>query len=192
MSGPAIFAALEAGQSVVRTDRSFADPMSAYVAGRYGWVQTVAFVVLAVGSAATCVGLDPAGRPQAWRVAQVLVGVWSVGVLIAAAFPFDVQGSGTVAGQVHGLASMVSFVAVLAAMFCFTSAIGQFEGYGSLQRLSVVLTGSAAVAFLVAGATQHSVVFGVAQRVFLAAVTGWLLAIGRWLVPDSATSVRRR
>lgn len=186
MLGPATFALLEGLQSVFRTDRSFADPMSAYAVGRYGSVQTFAFVALATGSAAVCAGLGLAsGRSPNSRLAQVLVGVWSLGVLVAAVFRIDVEESGSAAGRVHGVASMLSFVAVLAAMFCFTAAVRQVEGCRSLHRLSSGLAGTAAVAFIAAGATQHSVGFGVAQRVFLAAVVVWLMAIGRWLSPSA-------
>ncbi len=178
MLGAATFGMLEAAQSVLRADRSFAEPMSAYAVGPYGFVQTVAFVVLALGSAAVCAALSSRRRPPHWQVARGLIGVWSLGVSLAAVFRIDVDGSRPSAGQVHAAASMLSFVAILAAMFFFAHATRQVAEWRSFGRLSAALAGTAAVTFILAGATQPSITFGVAQRVFLAAVVAWLVAIG--------------
>lgn len=175
--GVASFGVLEAVQSVARADHSFAEPMSVYAVGPYGFVQTVAFLVLAVGSAAVCAALSsPYPRTADWQVARGLVAVWSVGVSLAAAFRID--GSGSTATRVHGAASMLSFLAVLAAMFLFTRATRQVPAWYSFGKVSSALTSVAAVAFVVAGATQPSIVFGVAQRGFLGAVVVWIVAIG--------------
>ncbi len=179
MLGAAAFGMLEAAQSLLRADRSFAEPMSAYAVGPYGSVQTVAFVILALGSAAVCAGLSsPRRRPPDWQMSRVLIGVWSFGVSLAAVFRVDVDGSSSSAGQVHGAASMLSFVAILTAMFFFTGAARQVADWRSFGRLSSALAGTATVAFVVAAATQPSIAFGVAQRVFLGAVVVWIVAIG--------------
>jgi uncharacterized protein DUF998 len=179
MLGPATFGMLEAAQSILRADRSFAEPMSAYAVGPYGSVQAVAFVVLALGSAAVCAGLgSPRQRPPNWQISRLLIGVWSLGVSLAAVFRVDVDGSSSAAGQVHGAVSGLSFVAILAAMFFFTDAARQVANWQSFSRLSSALAGAATVAFVVAAATRPSIAFGVAQRVFLGAVVAWIVAIG--------------
>lgn len=176
MLGAATFGVLEAIQSVARADHSFSEPMSVYAAGPYGFVQTVAFLVLAVGSAAVCAAIGlPQPRPPDWQVARGLIVVWSVGVSLAAAFRID--GSGSTAAQVHAAASMLSFLTVLAAMFFFTRATRQVPAWYSFGKVSSALASVAALAFVVAGATQPSIVFGVAQRVFLGAVVAWLVAV---------------
>lgn len=73
---------------------------------------------------------------------------------------------------------MLSFVSVLAAMFLFTSATRQVPSWRSFGRLSAALAGTAAVSFIVAGATHPSLAFGIAQRVFLAAVVVWIMVVG--------------
>lgn len=136
-----------------------------------------AFLVLAVGSAAVCAAIGLAHpRPPDWQVARGLIVVWSVGVSLAAAFRID--GSGSTAAQVHAAASMLSFLTVLAAMFFFTRATRQVPAWYSFGKVSSALGSVAALAFVVAGATQPSIVFGVAQRVFLGAVVAWLVAVG--------------
>jgi hypothetical protein len=170
---------LETAQSVLRADRGFSEPMSDYAVGSYGSVQTVAFVVLALGSAAVCAGLSSSRqRPPSWKISRILIGVWSLGVSLAAVFRVDVDGSSSAAGQVHGAASGLSFVAILAALFFFTDASRQTADWQSFSRLSSALAGTATGAFVVAAATQPSIAFGIAQRVFLGAVVVWIVAIG--------------
>lgn len=179
MLGAGTFGMLEAAQSVLRADRSFAASMSDYAVGPYGSVQTVAFVVLALGSAAVCVGLSsPRQPPASWKISRILIGVWSLGVSLAAVFRVDVGGSSSAPGQLHAVASGVSFVAILAARFFFTDATRQAADWRSFRRLSSALAGTATGAFVVAAATQPSIAFGVAQRVFLGTVVVWIVAIG--------------
>ncbi len=168
--GAATFAVLEGVQSVVREDHSFAAPMSVYAVGAYGFVQTIAFVALGLGSLALPAGLrQPVASPE-WTLGRALLATWALGVLLAAAFPIDSVPA------VHGAASFVSFVAILAAMFVFARACRSVARWRSFAAPSTWLARSALAAFLVAVLTQPSFAFGVAQRVFLAAVVGWIIA----------------
>jgi hypothetical protein len=177
--GAGSFGLLEAGQSVLRTDRSFAEPMSDYAVGRYGYVQTVAFVALAAGSAAVCAGLCSWGpRSQRWETSRLLIGTWSIGVSLAAAFRVDVNGSTSATGQVHEATSGLAFLAIIAAMWVFTAATRQSAAWKALTRLSYALSATASGAFVAAAVAQPSVAFGVAQRVFLGAIVVWLVTLG--------------
>jgi hypothetical protein len=177
--GSVNFAVLEAVQTILRSDRPFSDPMSTYVTGPHGWVQTMAFAALALGSAALCIGLGSTPQSSSrWHNARGLVGVWALGVSLAAVFPFDPDASGSATSTVHSAASLVSFVAVLAAMFVFASASRTVPLWSSLSRLSAALTYVAAASLAIASATQGSLIFGVAQRTFLGAVVVWLAVAG--------------
>ncbi len=179
IAGPALFAVLETVQSVFRSDRSFADPMSVYATGGYGFAQTIAFAALAFGSGALCLGLGYVLQPPTgWRAGRILLGLWSVGVLLAAVFPIDVGQSTSWTGTIHQVASFVSFTTILGAMFVLANAAYDVRGWSSFGRLSSFVAPVAAVSFLVAGATQHSIAFGVAQRLFLVAVVVWIGVAG--------------
>jgi len=167
----ATFAVLEGVQSVVREDHSFAAPMSVYAVGAYGFIQTIAFVALGLGSLALVAGMrQPVAASPKWTLGRALLATWALGVLLAAAFPIDS------APVVHGAASFVSFVAILAAMFVFAHACRDVARWQSFAAPSTWLARSALAAFLVAVLTQPSFAFGVAQRVFLAAVVCWIIA----------------
>jgi len=188
MLGAATFGVLEAIQSVARADHSFSEPMSVYATGPYGFVQTVAFLVLAVGSAAVCAAISlPHPRPPDWQVARGLIVVWSVGVSVAAAF--RINGSGSTAAQVHAAASMLSFLTVLAAMFFFARATRQVPAWYSFGKVSSVLASVAALAFVVAGATQPSIAawpngFSSAQSLR----GSWPLVLEATFSPETGTS----
>lgn len=181
--GATAFAVLEGVQSAVRADHSFAAPMSVYAVGAYGFVQTIAFVALGLGSIALVAALRQPAPPSEWALGRALLATWALGVLLAAAFPMDS------APAVHGAVSFVSFLAILAAMFLFAHACHSVARWRSFATPSTWLARSALAAFLVAALTQPSIVFGVAQRLFLAAVVGWLIAAAlRLHTPETDTA----
>lgn len=175
LAGCLAFALLELGQTLFRSDHGFAEPMSDYAVGRYGYLQTIAFAALGLASLALCAALSPPqGSASAWSTGRLLLAIWSMGVLLAAIFPVD-AGEPSGAGQVHGVASGVSFIAVVVAMFVLSTAFGHAPRWASFSRLSSKLSGTAALALVVAGPTQRSLAFGVAQRVFVGTVVAWLI-----------------
>lgn len=175
LAGSALFGVLELGQTVFRSDQPLAGPMSNYAVGRYGFLQTIAFVALSVASLALCAGLSCFEHPPpAWSAGRLLLGTWSVGVLLAAVFPVD-AGARSASGQVHGVASAVSFVAVLAAMFVLGATFAETPAWAPFSRLTGRLARFAAAAFLVAGATSGTFAFGIVHRAFVATVVAWLM-----------------
>lgn len=176
--GSATFALLEVAQTLFRSDHGFGAPMSDYAIGEYGFVQTVAFAALGLASLALCAALSPP-NPLAsrWRAGRLLLATWSVGVLLAATFPVD-AGRPTVAGQIHGVASGLSFIAVTAAMFVLAKAFAGVFSWAPLSGPSTKLARVASGAFLVAATTHGTLAFGIAHRVFVGAVTAWLMLTG--------------
>lgn len=86
--GAGIFAIAETVQPFYRSDRALSDPYSSHVVGKYGFVQTIAFVALSAGSIALSVGLSRFGDATVrWRCGRSLLAIWSGGVLVAGIFP---------------------------------------------------------------------------------------------------------
>jgi hypothetical protein len=111
-------------------------------------------------------------------------------VSLAAVFPFDPNATDSATSTVHSTASLVSFVAILAAMFVFTAASRTVPLWSSFSRLSAALAYTAAASLAIASATQGSLTFGVAQRTFLGAVVVWLAAAGVCLSRSGMPEVR--
>lgn len=80
-----------------------------------GGVIDVAMVVLALATVALLYGLRRAGRPRPHRVgtAELLLGAWVAGLLLAAVVPTNEPGTAmTTAAYLHRYASVVAFLAL--------------------------------------------------------------------------------
>lgn len=107
------------------------DFISELAIGRYGFVQTLAFVAFGIGALALAAGLRRSTKGS-WGslVGSRLVGLFGIGVLLDAAFPIDPGGRMmTVTGTVH-------LVAALAAFVCMVVAIRVFEDLQAERRVA--------------------------------------------------------
>jgi hypothetical protein len=186
--GVGIFAAAEVVQPFYRSDRRLSDAYSSYASGRYGFVQTIAFVAVSVGSLALALGLSKFGRSEVhWRSGLALLTVWSIAVLVAAVFPLE-GGVFAASANIHGLASMVSFLSILASMLVFSGAFGRNARWHPFAFWSWLFALVGTGSFALGLAVQHPMCFAVFQRLFLGAVVLWIGATAVWmrrLVHDS-------
>jgi hypothetical protein len=179
--GAGIFAAAEVVQPFYRSDRRLSDPYSSYVSGRYGFAQTIAFVALSMGSLALSLGLSTLGNSQMdWRSGRALLTVWSIGVLVAAVFPLEGVAS-PASANIHGLASMFSFLSILASMLVFSGAFGRNEGWRRFAFQSWLFALMGTGSFVLAAVIHHPACFAVFQRLFLGSVVLWITATGIWM-----------
>jgi len=176
--GTGMFAIAETVQLFYRSDRAWSDPYSSYAIGKYGFVQTIAFIALSAGSFALSFGLiwfDRSG--VAWRYGRVLLTLWSVGVLVAAIFPIA---GGPLPGSasIHSVASMLAFLTILAAMFVLSKAFEENVAWRSFALPSWLLAFAAGGAFFLAASIHHPTCFAILQRLFLGAVVIWIGGTG--------------
>jgi hypothetical protein len=104
--------------------RLLGDNISELVLGRFGWVQTLAFIIAGIGTLALAYAMRQLSAGT-WgsRVGSLLVGIYGVGAILSALFPTDridhpddVWTQSTT-GVIHLVISMVSFVCMILAMF---------------------------------------------------------------------------
>lgn len=155
--------------------------ISEYAVGREGWPLRAGLAFLGLAS----LNLVPAfigerGLRGDRRVGGALA-VWSVGVLVAAAFPVDLQGRPVTAiGVVHLVASGVSFLALFVAMGLAARSFRRGPGWrpaAGPTRWVAVLT---PLAFLLQVSVFASLGwFGVGQWAVLGLAGGWLLLLAR-------------
>jgi Protein of unknown function (DUF998) len=168
-----MFAIAEVVQPFYRADRALSDPYSSYAVGKYGLVQTIAFIALSAASFALSFGLSRfEWSGAAWRFGRVLLMLWSVGVLAAAIFPIA---GGPLPGSanIHSIASMLAFLSIVAAMFVLSKA---FKGNVEWRRFafsSWMLAFAAGGSFFLAASIHHPACFAILQRLFLGAVVLW-------------------
>jgi hypothetical protein len=96
------------------------DCISELAIGRFGFVQTLAFLAFGIGSLALAVGLRRATKGSRGSiVGTILFGLFGAGVIVDAFFPIDRGGMQpeTVVGTVNILAALVAFVCAILGMF---------------------------------------------------------------------------
>jgi hypothetical protein len=179
--GAGIFAAAEIVQPFYRSDRALSDAYSSYASGKYGFVQTLAFVALSVASFGLSFGLSfLGGSGAAWRVGKALLTVWSTGVLVAAIFPLE--GSALPAStSIHSLASMVSFLAIITSLLLLSTAFDRNMEWRRFSFCSRLFALFCAASFVLAAAIHHPTCFAILQRLFLGSVVIWIAATGAYL-----------
>ena len=152
------------------------DFISELAIGRYGFVQTLAFVALGIGALALAAGLRGSTKgSRGSLLGSVLVGLFGIGVLIDAVFPIDPGGRmTTVAGTVHLMAALAAFVCIIVAMFVLSRTFKQSAGWRSLWSVSLVLAFAALAAFFLPSGGEWA---GLFQRVFVGIVISWMAIV---------------
>jgi len=151
--------------------------VSEYAVGSYGLLMTSAFFGLSLGSLALVIGLSQ-GVPRSGRswIGLVLLGIWGVGVLIAGIFPTDLRGAPeTISGNIHNLASLLSFLSLIAATILLSRRFKQDERWRPFHRSSLILSLvilATFIGFFLTGGTEF---VGFSQRIFIVAFLIWLL-----------------
>ncbi|CAA9434152.1 MAG: hypothetical protein AVDCRST_MAG22-3515 [uncultured Rubrobacteraceae bacterium] len=175
LAGAAFFAAYVLLLPIFSEYTLAGDYISELAIGRFGFVQTLAFLAFGIGSLALAVGLRRATKGS-WGsvVGSVLFGLFGVGVVVDAIFPIDRGGMQpeTVAGTVHILAALVAFVCAILAMFVLTRTFKQDAGWQPHWRLSAALATVALVAFFLPSDGAWA---GIFQRLFVGITIAWMV-----------------
>lgn len=158
------------------------DPARSYVSeyanGQWGWVLTLALLLLAVGSYALASGLREVTGLQLGPRLITLAGAC---MALAAVFSTDRYGDdevvGTLAGRLHGFASIVGFAIVVVAMLLLARPLERDQRWGQLGRVTLPLAAASVLALVLAFVAVPDAA-GLRQRAFLALVFGWLVVAG--------------
>jgi Protein of unknown function (DUF998) len=161
--------------------RLVGDNISELALGRYGLVQTVAFVISGLG----VIGLAYAIRrltagSRGSVVGSLFIGIYGLGALVVAIFPTeridskaDVWSQSTT-GWIHTLTAFVAYLGVIAGMLVLTWTFARHADWRPLALGSALLAG-AALALLFVQAEGPWV--GLMQRLLITAISGWLILV---------------
>jgi hypothetical membrane protein len=159
--------------------------LSDYANGPYGWLMTVGFLGLGLGSL-LLVWIVARGHDAGLLspVTLVLLGAWGAARFLAAFFPDDLPGAvPTVHGRIHNVLGALAFFSISIAMILASRSFRREPRWSSLSKLSLVLGVLALIATLVfvggvASSSPTHPVLGLSERVFYVCAIVWLLLVG--------------
>lgn len=161
--------------------------ISEYALGPWGWLMTVAFLVVGAGMVALGVGLRRSLTPGPRVWAAWLIAVTAVCFVGVAVFPTDAPlADGTTAntfsGQMHAFASTVGPLFLVVGAFALRGVFARDPRWHPLARVTgwfavtmtlwYLISGTVVVAF---GPGSYT---GVVQRLFWLVLLGWFALIG--------------
>lgn len=164
--------------------RLLGDTISETALGRYGFVQTAAFVVSGIGTLGLAFAIRQLTRGvRGSLVGALLLAVYGAGAILAAIFPTDpVDGVGVVWAQatprmiVHVIVAMVSFLSVTVGVVVLTWTFSWEERWRPRTTWFALLATGAVSLFIAQSMEQlTSPRVGLTQRVFVTIVAAWLI-----------------
>jgi hypothetical protein len=157
--------------------------ISEYSLGRHGWVMRLAFVTMAIGLAATCVGLWPFGG--VWTIGLAAVALGALGASFIDADPIMTPSAdATPVGRAHTVLGLLLLAGFPAA--AVSAGVGVAPALGWTLAIASVVPLAGLVWFLIAAAPAHGqggspeIRIGWPDRFCLVAYLGWvvLAAVG--------------
>jgi hypothetical protein len=157
------------------------DNISELVLGRYGFVQTAAFLLSGCGILALAFALwHLTERSWGTSLGVLLIGVYGMGAILVGIFPTDrVDSQAGVwsqspTGMIHAIVALISFICGILAMFVLAWALRRQRGWRSLALWSALLAGAALALFL--GQNEGPRV-GLLQRLLVTVISAWLILL---------------
>lgn len=171
--GNAAFVAIAIGLPYAQPGyRLSRDAVSVLALGPYGWVQTIAFCALGIGTVALA---GVIAQTTSSRGAAVALGVaGALNFIAAGVHTVRVGQHQTPASVVHNLCGVVTFVLTVVAMALLVRGFRRSTGWAPMaapSRLWVIV--AVVVLVLTAPLAKH---FGIAERLLLATLVSWMLA----------------
>jgi hypothetical protein len=157
------------------------DNISELALGRFGFVQTAAFVIAGVGTLGLAFAIRQLTKGS-WgsRVGSLLIAVYGAGAILSAVFPTDRIDSPTdmsslsATGAIHIAVAIASFLSVIVGMFVLTRTFARERGWGSFWRLSVFFPAGSLALIIV---QQEGPLIGLLQRALVIVVSAWLILV---------------
>lgn len=162
---------------VLRPDYTIRTHMiSDYAVGRYGWIMTTWFIAMSCGCQMLMFGLARSGlRTISFKIGAGLLCVASVGLLISAIFPTDLEEApSTRTGDIHTISFLINIVSIILSLIFLTVCFRSHPQWRSYQKFAIVLTLFVVISFFVQFFTLHrGAPYGLTNRVFVAVLFVW-------------------
>ena len=153
-------------------------PTSEYAVGPFGYLMTSAFVALSLSTWALVIGLHrDLSKPAQSRLGLGLLGVFGIGLLVAAIFPIDLDGAPqTLAGTIHSISGPLTFLSLIVGTNLVSRRFKQDPRWRPIHRFASVLALIMIPEFVAGGlAAARETGAGAAQRVLAVTFATWFV-----------------
>lgn len=167
-------------------------PTSEYAVGQYGYLMTSAFVAISVSTWALVIGLSrDLSEPARSQLGLALLGVFGIGVLVAATFPIDLEGAPqTLAGTIHSINGPLTFLSLVIGTNLVSRRLKLDEKWRPTHRTASVLAIIMIPVFLAGGvAAARETGAGIAQRILILTFATWFFVMAALLRSTAARVV---
>jgi alpha-beta hydrolase superfamily lysophospholipase len=178
--GHSLFIILVVLQHFLRTDLDMRTHfISEYAVGYYGWIQTLAFFILAIAGLCLMAGLF--ANLKASIISVVTLSFWCIGVLLIAFFPADLpEVIPTRTGNIHVFAAQFAFINLAATMIFLGFNFKQNNNWKALSPLSWFY-GTMSILILIALVLMPISFKGLIQRTLFLWDLSWLMFVSQQL-----------
>lgn len=185
MAGTALFLALVAVLHFLSPGfNPIQRPTSEYAVGPFGYLMAAAFLSLSLGTWALVIGLRrDLSKPARSTPGLVFLGLFGIGLLVAATFPIDLDGApSTLAGTIHAINGSLAFLALVVGTILVSRRLKKDDEWRPIYRVALVLALILLAAFVAGGIAAATETWaGIAQRSLLVTFASWFLLVGYWL-----------
>jgi hypothetical protein len=153
-------------------------PTSEYAAGPFGYLMTLAFISMSLSTWALVIGLHrDLSEPARSRLGLIFLGVWGIGLLVAATFPIDLEGvPETVAGTIHSINGPIAFLSLIVGTNFVSRGFKHDVRWRPIYRAASVLAFIMIVEFVAGGAAAaRETGAGIAQRILVVTLATWFV-----------------
>ncbi|HTX61695.1 MAG TPA: DUF998 domain-containing protein [Methanobacterium sp.] len=148
--------------------------------GPYGYIMTVNFLIRGLLSFSFITGfiITVYREKSRYKVGLVLLGLWSIGAIILAFFPADVNLPITLHGTIHLITALTAFISGSLGILILSISMRTDNRFESIIKYVLPLSISSVICL----ALLPVIVFGLIERIFIASVLLWMLIISIYLV----------
>lgn len=154
-------------------------PTSEYAVGPFGYLMTSAFVALSLSTWALIIGLRrDLSRPAQSRLGLFFLGVFGIGLLVAATFPIDLDGAPqTLAGTIHAIDGPLTFLSLIVGTNLVSRRFKQDVRWRPIHRFASVLALIMIPEFVAGGLARarETGAGGIAQRILVVTFATWFV-----------------
>ena len=153
--------------------------ISDYAVGHFGWLMQSVFVAMSLGYLSLAIGLHRSGlRSLVARLAISLLVVVSIGLIVSAIFPTDLEEStvNTRTGNIHTVSFLINVGGSILVALLLPVAYWKHPGWRSFRVESVLWAALILIAFVIQFRTLHrGAPYGIANRAFVLVLFSWTL-----------------